>query len=107
MDISGTPRRTDLKSVPLSSRHALLEGFRYLAARRDLVFLILLAGSTAFWGWPFLALLPALAAQFGYGAHGTAWLFSGVGVGGFAAALTVATFGFPNRRLAFIATGAV
>src|SRR5260370_18608074 len=103
MDISGTPRRTDLKSVPLSSRHALLEGFRYLAARRALVFLLLLAGSTAFWGWPFLALLPALAVQFGHGAQGTAWLFSGVGGGALAAALTVATFGSSRRSWAFFA----
>src|SRR6266852_6831494 len=85
----------------------LFDGFRYLAARRDLVFLILLAGSTAFWGWPFLSLLPALAVQFGHGAQGTAWLFSGVGVGALAAALTVATFGLPNRSWAFITVGVV
>jgi MFS family permease len=85
----------------------LFEGFRYLAARRALVFLLLLAGSTAFWGWPFLALLPALAVQFGHGAQGTAWLFSGVGVGALAAALTVATFGSPSRSWAFIAVGVV
>jgi MFS family permease len=109
MDISGTPppRPRAVGASSLGPGHALFEGFRYLAARRDLVFLILLAGSTAFWGWPFLALLPALAAQFGYGAHGTAWLFSGVGVGALAAALTVATFGSPSRSWAFIAAGVV
>src|SRR5207249_3350338 len=85
----------------------LLDGFRYLAARRILVFLILLAGSTAFWAWPFLSLLPALAVQFGHGAQGTAWLFSGIGVGALAAALTVATFGTPGRSWAFITVGVV
>jgi MFS family permease len=108
MDISGMPPRPRAGSVsPRSPGHALFEGFRYLAARRDLVFLILLAGSTAFWGWPFLALLPALAVQFGHGAQGTAWLFSGVGVGALAAALTVATFGSLNRSWTFIAAGVV
>jgi MFS family permease len=110
MDISGAPAnprpRTSVGSSP-GLGHALFEGFRYLAARRDLVFLILLAGSTAFWGWPFLALLPALATQFGYHAQGTAWLFSGVGVGALAAALTVATFGEPKRSWTFITMGVV
>jgi MFS family permease len=85
----------------------LLDGFHYLAARRILVFLILLAGSTAFWGWPFLSLLPALAVKFGHAAEGTAWLFSGVGVGALAAALTVATFGSPGRSWAFISIGVI
>src|SRR5437773_6715165 len=85
----------------------LLDGFRYLAARRILVFLILLAGSTAFWSWPFFSLLPALAVQFGHAALGTVWLYSGVGVGALAAALTVATFGSLNRSWAFITVGVV
>src|SRR5207244_1391014 len=55
----------------------------------------------------YLAVLLALAARVGDGVHGTAWLFSGVGVGALAAALTVATFGSPSRSWAFIAVGVV
>jgi MFS family permease len=107
----GTPiQENDSLSEPRVSTfdmRVLLDGFRYLAARRILVFLILLAGSTAFWAWPFLSLLPALAVQFGHAAEGTAWLFSGVGVGALAAALTVATFGSPSRSWTFISVGVV
>lgn len=107
----GTPTpENDSPSEPRVSTfdlRVLLDGFHYLAARRVLVFLILLAASTAFWGWPFLSLIPALAVQFGRGAEGTAWLFSGVGVGALAAALTVATFGLPSRSWAFITVGVV
>jgi MFS family permease len=108
MDISGRPPKHRGEGLnPRTQGHALLEGFRYLAARRMLVFLILLAGSTAFWGWPFLALLPALADKFGHAAQGTAWLFSGVGIGALVSALTLATFGSPTRAWAFITAGVI
>jgi MFS family permease len=105
MDISGAPPRTGRRAG--SALEALLEGFRYLATRPALVFLILLAGSTALWGWPFLSLLPALAARFGSGEEGTGWLFSGVGAGALLSALAIATFGTPARNRAFITAGVV
>src|SRR5207247_6238167 len=105
MDISGAPPRTGRRGG--SALEALLEGFRYLATRPALVFLILLAGSTALWGWPFLSLLPALAVRFGSGEEGTGWLFSGVGAGALLSALAIATFGSPARNRAFITAGVV
>ena len=105
MDISGAPPRTGRRAG--SALEALLEGFRYLATRPALVFLILLAGSTALWGWPFLSLLPALAVRFGSGEEGTGWLFSGVGAGALLSALAIATFGTPARNRAFITAGVV
>jgi MFS family permease len=106
MDISGSPSpRAGARDT--SALQSLFEGFRYLGKRRVLIFLILLAGSTALWGWPFLSLLPAIAAQFGSGAHGYSWLVSGVGVGAFISALTLARFGSPALHRAFIAAGVV
>jgi MFS family permease len=106
MDISGAPplRQGGPDSSALTS---LLEGFRYLAAKRALFFLILLAGSTALWAWPFLALLPALAVKFGTGEEGYSWLLSGVGVGAFLSALTLARFGSPALNRSFITAGVV
>ena len=106
MDISGAPplRQGGPDTSALTS---LLEGFRYLAAKRSLFFLILLAGSTALWAWPFLALLPALAVKFGTGEEGYSWLLSGVGVGAFLSALTLARFGSPALNRAFITAGVV
>jgi MFS family permease len=104
MTISGAPSLHS--SAPGNSAvKSLLEGFRYLGKRRKLVFLILLAGSTALWGWPFLSLLPAIAARFGTGPTGMSWLYSGVGVGAFLAALTLARFGSPALSRGFISAG--
>jgi predicted MFS family arabinose efflux permease len=84
-----------------------------LASKPALIFLILLAGSTALFGWPYQALLPALAhglevaeggrpggPETGYG-----WMLSGTGAGALAAALTVAAFGSASRNRTFIASG--
>src|SRR6266851_2770191 len=106
MDISGAPPPRQGRP-DTSALTSLLEGFRYLAAKRSLFFLILLAGSTALWAWPFLALLPALAVKFGTGEEGYSWLLSGVGVGAFLSALTLARFGSPALNRAFISAGVV
>jgi MFS family permease len=77
----------------------LTETFRYLAARPTLVFLLVLGGSLAFFGWPLLSLLPALsdkdlqADRMGY-----AWMTSAVGGGALVGALIVATLGSEARR---------
>lgn len=87
---------------------ALLHGFASLAARPRLLLLIAAAGITAACGWPFLTLLPALAAKTlllperGYG-----FMVSATGAGALTAALTVATFGTWERRRRFIAGGIV
>ncbi|MFO0926293.1 MAG: MFS transporter [Gemmataceae bacterium] len=60
----------------------LLDGFRHLARHRDLVLLIGLAGAMAFFGWPLLSLLPAVAdQQLEAGNAGYSWMLSGIGVG--------------------------
>jgi MFS family permease len=101
----------DVADVPGGKEHpgglqALLAGFRDLAERPPLLFLVAAAGVTALCGWPAQALLPALAAQrlhmpdVGYGT-----MLSGTGVGALAAALTVATFGSWERRKQFLGLG--
>jgi MFS family permease len=104
MDISGAPV-PHANAPGNSALHSLLEGFRYLGKKRKLIFLILLAGSTALWGWPFLSLLPAIADGFGAGPRGMSWLYGGVGVGALLAALTLARFGSPALNRAFISAG--
>jgi MFS family permease len=103
MDITGAPRSGNPKRGGEAS--ALWEGFRYLAEKPVLIFLILLAGSTALYGWPYQALLPALAHHLGVDKEGYGWMLTGTGAGALAAALTVATFGSPGRNGPFIATG--
>src|SRR5262249_55138012 len=67
---------------------------------------ILLAGAVAVCGWPYLALLPALARNWlGSQERGYSAMLSGMGVGALTAALTVATFGTPERQQGFLATG--
>jgi MFS family permease len=104
MDISGAPPPR-LSNPSDSALKSLLEGFRYLGKNRVLIFLILLAGSTALWGWPFLSLLPAIAHKFGTGPTGMSWLYSAVGVGAFLSALTLARFGSPALSRGFITAG--
>jgi MFS family permease len=122
MDISGAPQgrtqkpagrdqKSDIRGRTLPGFRFLTsdlwEGFRYLAEKPPLIFLILLAGSTALWGWPYQSLLPALAHRLQVDKEGYGWMLSGTGAGALAAALTVATFGLPSRNRAFIASGVV
>jgi MFS family permease len=85
-----------------------LGGFAYLATRPNLLAMLLLAGLVCSCGWPFLSLLPALAAkvldapQFGY-----TLLLSGTGLGALTAALTVATASRADRSRQFIVGGIV
>ncbi len=107
MTISGAP-----PALPAGHRSGgvlsvLLEGYRYLASQPALIFLVLLAGSTALCGWPYQALLPALARHLEVDPHGYGWMLSGTGAGALAAALTVATFGSPGRNRTFIASGVI
>ncbi len=93
---------------PHRRRGSTLDSFRYLAGRPFLVLLVLLAGALAFFGWPLLALLPALADQHLHaGDAGYAWMLSGVGSGALVGALLVASFGSLARRLFFLGGGVV
>jgi predicted MFS family arabinose efflux permease len=91
---------------PHGSLRALADGFRYIAAHREMAFLCLLAGTTSLFGWPSMSLLPALAHRIlDSSAKGYSLLLSGTGLGALAAAWTVATFGSIERRGRFMACG--
>ena len=94
-------------STPPPDTHlASSGGFRHLAARPGLLLLLALAGTMAFFGWPVLALLPALSDQsLAAGSSGYASLLSAIGVGALVGALVVATFGTPARRSLLISLG--
>jgi predicted MFS family arabinose efflux permease len=92
--------------IAAKRRSGIAEGLRYLAERPGLAVLILLSGLLSLCGWPFQALLPALAEHvLDSGAQGYSWMLSGTGFGALAAALTVATFGSLARRRQFIGAG--
>ena len=81
-------------------------GFRHLAGHPGLLLLLALAGAMAFFGWPVLALLPALADQtLAAGSAGYASLLSAIGFGALIGALGIAAFGTPARRSMLIAVG--
>ncbi|MBY0527630.1 MAG: MFS transporter [Gemmataceae bacterium] len=102
MDIEGTAHHGDDRK----GLHALFAGFRALAQRRRLLLLVMMAGTTALCGWPFLTLLPALAEnELGLPKLGYGLTLSGTGAGALTAALTVATFGSKARSKRFIAVG--
>jgi MFS family permease len=102
MDITGAKPGAG----PSTGLRGLFAGFTYLARQPRLALLVLLAGWVALFGWPFLALLPALAQHtLGWQASGYSLMLSGTGCGALTAALTVATYGSPARSRQFISTG--
>jgi MFS family permease len=102
MDISGSVHHGDGGK----GLRALVAGFHYLADKPALTVLILLAGTMAFFGWPFLNLLPALAQEtLGADERGYSLMLSATGFGALLAALTVAALGTLERRRTFIGIG--
>jgi MFS family permease len=115
MTVRGTsplPPRPGLK--------ALLDGWRHVTGRPSLACLLLLTGLMSLFGWPFLALLPALADQTVGGrapdaallllddtsatAHGEGYshLLVATGVGALLAAFTLAALPAPRWRRLFL-----
>jgi MFS family permease len=95
-------------STPVRHRDPqfLRGGLSYLAARPWLLGLVLLSGVLSFFGWPVLALLPALAdrnLKAGSGLYGA--MVSAVGVGAMIAALLMASCGSMRRRRLFLVGG--
>jgi predicted MFS family arabinose efflux permease len=81
---------------------------RYLLERPRLLLLLLLAGGMAFFGWPLLSLLPALAdTRLSSGEEGAAWLMSSIGTGALIGALIVATFNSFRARMVTLVAGVV
>jgi predicted MFS family arabinose efflux permease len=103
MSVSGSPGR----SRGDHPRPSLVGGFRYLAGHRELAYLTLLGGLAGFCGWPFQALLPAVASKtLGGAAREYSWMLTATGVGALLAAWAVATFGSIERKQRLIAGGA-
>jgi predicted MFS family arabinose efflux permease len=106
MDVVGSVKHADNGRALGARRPSLLGGFRYLVRRPGLTYLVALAAMLSLCGWPFLALLPALADspldrhEWGYSV-----MLSATGVGALAAALIVAARGSLARRRRFISTG--
>jgi MFS family permease len=102
MDVNGEPKTSEAHQ----GLHGLGQGFATIWARPRLLLLVAAAAVTAGCGWPFMQLLPALAADIlhmperGYGL-----MVSASGAGALTAALTVATFGSWARRQHFIGGG--
>jgi MFS family permease len=90
-----------------AGKASLAAGFVYLWQRPRLLAVVLVAGTTALFGWPFLSLLPALAEHelAANGEEGYSLMLSSTGGGALLAALTVATFGSAERRQRFIVAG--
>jgi len=85
---------------------SLLAGFRYVAAHAGLRLLLPLTAAMSLFGWPLLALLPALARNhLDAGEGGYSAMLSAIGVGALAAALLVASFGSMQRRRMFLGAG--
>ena len=102
IDVSGSTRSNE-KHSGISS---LLHGFAYLANHRELMFLFLLATTTTLFGWPFVALLPALAHhQLHSQEQGYSLMLSATGIGALAAAVTLATIGSIEHRATMIWLG--
>src|SRR6266508_884533 len=86
----------------------LLAGFRYVAAHPVLCLLLPLTAAMSLFGWPILALLPALAQNHLHaGEGGYSAMLSAIGVGALVAALLVASYGSMPRRSAFLGAGVV
>ena len=93
-------------ATPAPERQYLRTGLSFLAGHPWLLGFVLFSGAMAFFGWPVLSLLPALADKSlhsGPGMYGA--LVSAIGGGAMLAALVVATFGSMQRRRLFLVGG--
>jgi len=87
-------------------RPDVLGGFRHVARRPELLALLACTALMGTLGWPYLALLPAIAGKALNLPHsGYTWLLSATGLGALSAALTVAAFGRSLRSRYFIGGG--
>lgn len=78
----------------------------YLLARPQLLVLLAMAAGMAFFGWPLVSLLPALAdRRLEIGQSGCGWLLSALGAGALLAALLVANLNSGHGRLLALGGG--
>ena len=105
MDVNG-----DAPEAHRTRRPALLDGFRFVAARRDLRLLMGMTAAVGLFAWPILSLLTAVAGRcldanahgFGYG-----MLLCSFGVGALPSTLLAASCDSPAMRRWFLAAGVV
>lgn len=91
---------------PRGRTGSLWAGFRYLGQHPRLILLLILSGFMALFGWPILALLPAVADQrLRASTGGYAWMLSAIGGGALFASLLVATFTSRVRKRWFLVGG--
>ena len=101
----------DERQLPSQTPHAterpsILGGFRHVGARPELLALLACAALMGVLGWPFLSLLPALAAKaLAMPQSGYTWLLSATGLGALSSALAVAAFGRSLHSRYFIGGG--
>lgn len=98
------------KPMEHRERGSLLDGFRHVARRRGLLLTSVMGVSLAFFGWPLLSMLPALATDVvgrEKAQQGFSWMTSAVGGGALLGALVVASFATRARRLSLTSGVAV
>jgi MFS family permease len=87
---------------------SLVAGFRYVTRHGRLRMLLPLTGVMSLFGWPILALLPALAQRrLEVDGGGYSSMLTAIGVGALCSAALVATFGSIRRRRFFLGAGVV
>jgi MFS family permease len=97
------PRRS---SPARHQQTSVVDGFRFVAGRGDLLLLLLLAGALALFGWPLLSLLPDVSARrLQAGSAGYARMLSAVGSGALVGALVVASFHTARARRVLLGVG--
>lgn len=88
-----------VKPIHSSGWRTLLGGLAYLGAHREMAWLLVLVATTCMCGWPFLALLPAIAEiRFHVAEKIYSVLLSATGLGALLGAVIVAIYGSMERK---------
>ena len=94
------------KPIHSSGWRSLVGGLSYLASHRELAWLLVLVATTCMCGWPFLALLPAMAKhRFDLAEKAYSLLLSATGLGALLGAVIVAIYGTMERKQLFMRGG--
>jgi MFS family permease len=94
------------KPIHSSGWRTLMGGLAYLGAHREMAWLLVLVATTCAFGWPFLALLPAIAEiRFDLAEKIYSVLLSATGLGALLGAVLVAMYGTMERKGSFMSMG--
>jgi MFS family permease len=94
------------KPIHSSGWRSLVGGLSYLANHREMAWLLVLVATTCMCGWPFLALMPAMAKhRFAMAEQAYSFLLSATGFGALLGAVIVAVYGTMERRQLFMRGG--